>query len=128
MAHGLVAFDSPLFALGGNIYPVDPPFDWTHDSDVLVDAIRQTHEAIRWHAIAAAQDDRSWFLCECADVVAHRDLLVLGHAALLEVVLRSEPDAPVTRSRQLPVTAMFLRTVQSVALLVTALGLQDLVA
>ena len=123
MAHGLTVFETPVFCLGGTIYPVDTQFDWTHDSDVLVDAVRETYRAVRMHAIAARTPDRSWLVCECVDVARHRDLLAEGHALLLATVLALEPDAPRTRARELPVAAMFMRMVQVVAIAVGSMTL-----
>lgn len=126
MAQALAVFESPVFCLGNTIYPVDPEFDWTHDADVLMDAIRQTHVAMRMHTIAIRTPDRSWLACGCTDVARCRDLLVQGHALLLGSALTLEPDAAKTHARDMPVMSMFLRMVQGVALLATSLGLNQL--
>ena len=119
MATGTVAFPAPLFCLGGTIYPVDRSFDWSHDRDVLVDAIRETHQAMRMHNLAALCGDRSWLTCECFDVAEHRDRLIEGHAALLDTVLTFEPEVVQQRARSLPVMQLFMRSIQTV---VVALG------
>lgn len=106
---------SPLFCLGGNIYPVNPEFDWSSDKDVLVDAVRETHEAMRFHHWATLTPNRRWLECECVDPADHRDLLILGHAMMVDLVLSLDPEAPKKRAWRMPVNALFLRVMQSFA-------------
>ena len=117
----------PEFSLGGIMYPVDHNFDWSNDKDVLVDAVRQTHEAMRMHHLATITPDRDWLDCTCIDLSDHRDLLAAGHALLVATVLRLEPEAPVKRAQQLPVASLFLRAVQAVMLLVGTSALTELI-
>lgn len=121
MADAIPLLSSPLFCLGGTFYPVDPGFDWSSDKDVLIDAVRQTHEALRTHHIATLTPDRSWLDCECVDPADHRDLLVSGHAWLVDLVLTLEPGAMRSprRAWRLPVNAMFLRAVQALLIIPT---------
>ena len=105
----------PEFTLGGTMYPVDPSFDWSHDKDVLVDAVRQTHEAMRMHHFATLTPDRDWLDCECVDPAEHRDLLRRGHALLVDTVLTLEPEVVQQRARSLPVMKSFLAMVQGAA-------------
>ena len=117
----------PLFCLGGNLYPVDASFDWSSDRDVLVDAIRETHVAMRHHHFATLTPDRDWLDCECVDPADHRDLLVMGHFALVNRALSMEPDVGVKRGRSLPFNGIFLRVVQAVAFLVGTVSIDALV-
>ena len=120
---------TPLFALGSDIYPVDPEFDWSEDSDVLTDAIRHTHLAIRLHGYAKHADDRSWFACDCVDLDAHIGLLSMGLSLLYGQLLRLHPEAPRAESfrRRAPVAVgTFLRSVHVFVLAAIGYSLMEL--
>ena len=114
----------PEFSLGNVIYPVPAGFDWSQDQDVLADAVRETHAAIRWHQLAA--QGMMALDCVCADPLAHRDLLLSGYTALL-AVLRPEQGLPTSMWERMPVARQFLTYVSSFLAAVFVLELGPLV-
>lgn len=118
MAHATAYLPLPEFCLGGTIYPVDYDFDWSHDKDVLLEAVRDTHVAMRMHHFATLTPDRDWLRCECTDVAAHRDLLLAGHAALVDTVLTLSPEAPRKSAWRMPLNAQWLRMVNGFVTLI----------
>lgn len=115
----------PLFALGGTIYPHDPSFDWSRDVDVLTDAVRETHVALRFHHIACLTPERDWLQCECADPAAHATQLMAGHLSLVNILTRLLPDVAHRASSRwrLPVNGYFIRTFNSILVTLTSFHL-----
>ena len=117
----------PRVCLGGNRYTVGASVDRCGGRGGVVGAIRETHVAMRHHHFATLTPDRDWLDCECVDPADHRDLLVMGHFALVNRALSMEPDVGVKRGRSLPFNGIFLRVVQAVAFLVGTVSIDALV-
>lgn len=117
-----------LFCLGGTIYPVAPTFDWASDLDVLVDAVRDTHAAIRNHQLALLTPTRSWLDCECRDVAAHGRQLIEGHVALIAVLTALLPgwQGKPAAQRRAPLVSQFLSSVHVLALMLVGLDVLNL--
>lgn len=105
---------SPQFCLGGTIYPVPPDFDWTHDKDVLLDALRETRTAMQTHHWCRYTPDRDWLDCECLDPAAHEELLQAGLFMLIGTAMTMSPDAARSprQAFRFPVLSQYLRMVQ----------------
>jgi hypothetical protein len=96
----------PEFCLGSTIYPINPAFDWSGDDDVLADAVRETHVAIRVHHYAIVADFP--LVCVCSDPKLHRDQLMAGYLDLLGHMSPTRGTVPQVWHR-LPIGQVFLR-------------------